>query len=417
MLKIQEFISCFDNTSEAYKYLRSNLNIDVSAHILEDNGIKHDVVLLKPGRRADLTDPLVREAHCLILDSDDAEVLAKAWDRPYIASMAENLPSDFNLTKAVCEEVPDGELVVIYNIGGTWFIGTGESVDGMNYLAVGLGLSTFTYDSAVKKHLRRNSASWDSLLKNMNPLMCFVFNFVSPSANSVMPILSSKLYLTGVINLENGREVSVPGLNTMANNVGFTRPSWNEINGASSLAQRIFSMRALAPGLMLRDRNNHRVFIPNPIHKAVKCAKEAGDRILPTHIVKILQACRDRADVMTVATAYDSYAPMLEMLYRVRKDLIEELIMLWSVARHKVSAADFAAEVEHHPLKHLLFMCRNDELVDLKSEVNALKPIKLTRIAKNKWEKEYVSASELLKFAGGSNGDSETGKKESDKED
>jgi len=407
MLKIQEFISCFDDILEAYKYLRSNLNIDVSIHTLEDGDTKHNVALLKPGQRADLADPLVREANCLILD-DDAEVFAKAWNRPYVAGEADQLPDDFGLTGAICEEVPDGELVVIYNVEGTWFIGTADSVDGMNYLP-GMLLPTSTYDNEVKQRLSRNSTRWDSSLKNMNPLMCFVFNFVSPSANSVMPILMSELYLTGVINLENDREVSNGMLQAIADKMGVARSHWSEINSASALAQRIYNMRALAPGLMLRDINDHRVFIPNPIHKAVKCAKESGDRVRPTHIAKILQVCRDRADVMAITAAYTNYTPLLELLQKVRDDLVKEVLLLWGVARHQISAANFASTINHHPLKYLLFMRRNDPSTSLRSEVRAIKPIKLTRIAENKWEKEYVSASKLLKFAGGSNGDSETG--------
>lgn len=406
MLKIQEFISCFDSTLEAYQYLRSNLNIDVSIHTLEDGDVKHNVALLRPGQRADLTNPLVREANCLILD-DYADLFAKAWDRPYVASEAGQLPDDFCLPEATCEEVPDGELVVIYNVEGTWFIGTAESVDGMNYLP-GMNVPTFTYDNEIKQRLSRNSTRWDSTLKDMNPLMCLVFNFVSPFADSVMPMLMPELYLTGVINLENGREVSNSMLHTIADKMGVARPRWSEINGASSLAQRIFSMRALAPGLMLRDKNDKRVFIPNPIHKAVRCAKESGDRVRPTHIAKILQTCRDKADVTTITAAYDSYAPMLELLQKVRSDLIKEVLILWGVARHKVSAADFASTINHHPLKYILFMRRNEGAVSLRTEVNSIKPIKLTRIAENKWEKEYVSASKLLKFAGGTNGDSET---------
>ena len=80
--------------------------------------------------------------------------------------------------------------------------------------------------------------------------------------------------------------------------------------------------------------------------------------------------------------------------------------MLWSVARHEVSATDFAYAVRHHPLNYLLFMRRNDDSTDLVEEVKALKPIKLTRLTQNKYEKEYDSASKLLKFTGGTDGNS-----------
>jgi len=411
VLKIQEFIECFgDDVELAFDCLKSKLGIDSTVHTLEDRDSAHDVIMLKPHHRADMTNPLVREANCLVFD-DAGDVMAKSYDHPIVIDIPEKLPAYFSLTGTICEEVADGTVVVIYNIEGTWFIGTGTSPDAMDYLP-GMSLPTFTYENEIKSFLGRRFSSWNEPFENMNPLMCFVFNYVNPYANKVMPILSPELYLTGVINLEDNTELSNGALDSLGKRMDITRPRWTEVNGNASLVQRLLNMRTLAPGLSLRDRNDNRVLIVNPIYKAVKCAKDAGDRVRPTHIAKILQACRDKADVTAIVAAYDSYAPMLDLLHKVRRDLVEELIMLWGMAKRAISAADFAAAVEHHPLKHLLFMCRNDELVNLRNEVDELKPIKLTRIAENKWEKEYDSASKLLKFAGGTDGDSEAGKKE-----
>jgi hypothetical protein len=223
-----------------------------------------------------------------------------------------------------------------------------------------------------------------------------------------MPILNPELYLTGVINLDNNIEMSNGVLSTLAETIGVARPTWTEVNGSSSLSQRLLSMRTLAPGLMLRDKQDNRVFIPNPIHDTIRFAKEAGDTIRPTHIAKILQACRDRADVTAISAAYDVYSPMLELLRSRRFELVEEVIMLWSVAKNSLTATDFALAILHHPLRHILFMCKHDKSVDMVSEVMTLKPIKLTRLTKNKYEKEYDAASKLLKFAGGNDGDSKT---------
>ena len=389
MLKIQEFMNSFDDILDAVVYLKRNLQIEAIVHPKRGKKDKIALLLLKPALRADMTNPLVKEAHCLVLDNE-YDLIAKAWDHPPVISKPEQLPQDFDLTGAICEEIADGETIVVYNIDGSWHIGTDAN-----------------HEEEIKRCLSRTWASWDRPFQDINPFLCFVFNYITPYADNVMPILTPTMYLTGVINLENNIELSNGMLNSLANKMDVGRPNWSEINGSASLSQRLLNMRALAPGLMLRDKHDHRVIIPNPIYKAVKNAKEAGDRIRPTHIANILQSCRDKADIASITAAYDSYAPMLKLLSDVRFELTEEVLMLWSVAKHSLSAVDFAHAVQHHSLRYLLFMRRHDGSTDLVEEVKTLKPIKLTRLTENKYEKEYSAASKLLKFTGGTDGNSE----------
>lgn len=401
MLKIQEFIECFDDMTEACVYLKRNLNIECNVYGLQVGDNEHRVLLFHPGQKADLTNPLVQEANCLIL-YPDGDVLARAWARPDIVHDAPKVPAKFNLSGSICEEVPDGEVVVIYNIEGSWVICTGTSVDGNEYLP-GMELPAFTYETEIKSLLsRRFNDKWFKPFEQINPMMCFVFNYVNPYAKRVLPYLAPELYLTGVINLDLEHEVSGGMVEALAKQMDFARPFWKEINGSGSLMTRVNNMRTLSPGLMLRDRHDYRVFIPNPIYKVVKSAKEAGDRVRPAHMVRIIQACRDLADVTAVAAAYQDFGPMLELLWNVQWGLLDELIMLWSAAKIETTLKDFAKAVQHHPLNYLLFMLRDDENWDIKKEVRTLKPTKLVRIAEKEWEKEYDAAFRLLKFAGGS---------------
>lgn len=401
MLRIQEFIECFDDITEACVYLKRNLAIESNMYGLQVGDEEHQVFLLRAGQKADMTDPLVQEANCLIL-YPDGDVLARAWSWPNVVHSTMKIPVNFNLAGSICEEVPDGKVVVIYNIEGSWVIGTDTSVDGSEYLS-GTELPTFTYETEIKSLLsRRSGGSWFEPFEKVNPMMCFVFNYVNPYAKHVMPILMPELYLTGIMNLESGHEVSSGMVESLANQMDFTRPFWKEINGSGSLGTRVNNMRTLSPGLMMRDINDYRVFIPNPIYKAVKSAKEAGDRVRPTHLVRIIQACRDLADVTAITAAYQDFGPMLELLWNVQWGLLDELIMLWNVAKVESTLKDFAKVVQHHPLNYLLFMLRDDEDWDLKKEIRTLKPIKLTRIAEKEWEKEYGAAFRLLRFAGGS---------------
>jgi len=396
VLKIQEFISYFSSISEASTYLKRNLGIDCSAELDESH---RAMFLLKPGHISDMTNPLVREANCLMLYAD-GEIMAKSYDHPYVVKTADKIPSYFDITGAICEEVPDGIDIVIYNVDGEWRIGTRDSIYGKTP-SLSKNVPGSTVEHEVKRFLAIKSKPWAKSFENVNPFLCFTCNFVTSSSNNVMPILTSSLLLTGIMNSETGKEMSAAMVEAMSESLNIIRPPRSTLNGSVSLANRLFNMRALCPGLMLRDKNDNRLFVPNPIYAAVKNAKDAGTLLRPTHIAKILKACRDKADAVTIMTSYDNFRPMLDLLRSVRGELIQELIMLWAVAKKEEDLKDFAGMVQHHPLNYVLFKLRNNEATDLQHEVEHLKSHKLVNLAKEKWEKEFDAASRSLKTTGG----------------
>lgn len=416
MLKIQEFIDCFDAVEEAAVYLKRNLRIDTTIHSLEDEQEKlGPFTLFKPGHSANLSNALVREANCLILD-DDNEILAKAWNYPEVVkSPSQGFPENFNLGKdTIGYEVPDGDIVVIYNVDGEWIIGTADHPLGDNYIA-GMDLPGFTYAQEIKRLLTgRYHSGWSAPFKTTNPMLCFICYYVSPYLNKIMPLLTHELHLMSVINLETGHELSPGMVDGIAANIDLPRPSWSEVNGMTSLSNRLYNnMRTLSPGFMLVDKNDQHVFIPNPIYTAVKSAKDVGRRVRPTHIASILQATRDKRDITSVSASFENFEPMLRLLFDEREELWKELVRLWNSAHAEKSTKDFAEIIHHHPLNYLLFMYRDNRISNLRTQIAKLKPIKLISIIKNKRPKEFELASRLLKFTGGN----EHGVEEKDSED
>lgn len=405
MLKIQEFINCFDSMEEAATYLSRNLRVEGYRISMEEG---YSVWHFKPNQKADFSNPLVREAHCL-MTYDDGELLARAWPLPHIATVPEQIPESFELVGSICEEIPDGDIVIVYNIEGEWTTGTINSMDGDDYFP-NMQLPTMTYEHEVKALLgRRYQSSWTAPFNNVNPYMCFVFYYVSPYLGKVMPILSPELYLSTIINIESGHELTRPTVVNMADKMDLATTNQYDVADWPTLSKRLFHMRALAPGLMLRDKNDMRVAIPNPMYKAVESAKAAGDRVRPTHMAKIVAASRDKADLVSIGAAYEAYAPMIELLFKVRKELASELYILWNTAKKELNRPkEFAQVVMHHPLNYLLFMFRDGGIKSLADELQKLKPIKLTRLAQQRWEKEYDQAQQTLRFSGGtSNGNVE----------
>jgi len=82
MLKIRQYIYCFDSIDEANVHLKSNLNIECSKEIIYDaEGHQYDIYIYYPGIRADLTNPIVRETQGLML-FNDGDILTKMYDFP-----------------------------------------------------------------------------------------------------------------------------------------------------------------------------------------------------------------------------------------------------------------------------------------------------------------------------------------------
>jgi len=395
MLKIQEFINCFDDINEANKYLKQNLNIESVLHMDEQ------VILYRAGLHADMSNPIVRETHCLVLDVE-GDVMGKAWNYPHVVNSYKELPPGFNfISSVIAEDLPDGEIIVVYNIEGKWIIGTRDHASGKKYFP-GMDLPGFTFEHEVKAMLAKRFNSWDKPFENVNPMICFIFSYVNPYLKCVMPVISPQLFLMAVINLENGEELSHTAVQGQAIKMGFELPKWSEINGVTSLNFRLDSLRALCPGIMLRDKAGQRVVITNPIHEAIKDALEAGNRVCPTHMANILNACRDKADVTAIRATYRDYGPMLELLWNCRIELWQELLTLWKTAETIENLKEFAVTIQYHPLNYILFKFRDKLISNIKDEVEIIKPRKLVTLTKERWEREFAAASEQLKYAGGS---------------
>lgn len=391
MLKIQEFLECFDSIIEASRFLKKNLHVELSPFLIDGT---HYVFLAQPKQKADLTHPIVKETNLLLLD-ENGDVLAKAWDFPTIAHGPKDIPTWFDFGNAnYSEEMPDGDLIVIYNIEGTWYVETGDS-------PIGVGNPTFDHEKAVITLLEKRFGRWDKAFKNVNPFLCFVFCFVHPDNKKIMPIISPELYLMAIINLENSKELSYNTVDTIGDEMGFTRPPSVEINGTNSFMHHLNKMRTFAPGLMLRDKMLNRVFIPNPIYLAMKKALDAGPEIRPGHVAGIVQACRDEGDIDGISMSYYYIAPMLNLLWRVKKELWTEMLDLWAIASRKPSMQEFAKIVQYHPLNFLLFLQRDNKIPSIKDGLDRLTPMKMYSVAKRREPREYSVAVKKLKEYGG----------------
>lgn len=408
MLKIQEFISCFDEINEANTYLMAHLSIESSARLIEnDEGNIYKVTLYTPAKNADMANPLVKEAHCLVLD-EYGDLLAKAWDHLETPKGAKKFPTDFIFDHSTTiEHIPEGDTVVVYNVEGRWIIATENDAAGIEEFPDG-AFCGLTYATYVKRWLAGRFAKWNKPFLNTNPFMCFTFIYSGPSYKHITPVdAEPELYLMGVMNIETGREFEYSMVDVLANKMNFDRPKRNEINGLSSLIRQERAMDVTTPGLMLRDKHGRRAIVVNPVYDALKNAKAAGDKVHPTHIAKILQTCRDKAKMEDIAKVYEDYKSMLLLMSRVKDSLLQELLDLWNMARTKKDMKSFTDIVRHHPLNYIMYKLKDGRITAIREEIDSINPSRLTELVRERCEKEFESASRLLKFAGGSTHDFE----------
>lgn len=403
MLKIQEFISCFEDIEEANVHLRRGLDLKIKEDELVkcSNSLKMSihrrVYLYNCGVHSNVADPLVQEANVLILD-DKANLVAKGPNRPLEALCSEDLPSDFRLEGAIAEEMTDGITVLIYNYEDEWHVATEKSVDASNYIP-GMQLSTFSYDYEVKGLFQRRYGDWPKPFDDVSSDLCFTFDYVSPHNRIVMPYTSPGMFLLSIVDVASGTEIEQHFVNKYANKWDYLRPNWNSLAGCNSLSKFLHNIRPLSKGVILRDTHGTKVKIPNPIYYAIKSAKNAGERISSAHIAKILCSCRDNTDISIIRSTFPEYSKHIELLETTKNLLWSELMILWNIAReYTKDPKKFAETVQHHPLNCLLFMFRDGAIFSLKESVEKLDPRKLAALARGKYEKEFDSYEKSLRI-------------------
>jgi len=408
MLNIQKYISCFDDIREANTYLSSKFKIDC----IEDtilSSVDHtwySAYVYVPRLHADLSDPIVQEANCLVLD-EYGNLVAKAADIAHEVASPELLPQSFVLEGARVIERGEGSLVTIYNLEGEWYVGGQFSVDAREMPALSKG--GLSYNFRVQSFLEfKRGAEWDVRFMNVDPRLCFSFLYTCPEDNRVVPHKHEELVLLDVINLDDGEELPQDRVDSLANHLSFFRPRSRSIHGMNSLRHILKTMQWSRAGITLIDRNGLRVDIENPILRALRNAKNAGARISPTHLVKLYQACRDEVDVLQIVRIFPEYDDLLKLTHDTIDELWGELITLWNTAKREKDDKGFAQMVEHHALKHLLFEYKQGRINNIKEAIIKLKPQKLLASIAVKHDKDLNLFARCLKVDnGGTNGGSE----------
>lgn len=405
MLNIQKYISCFENIKEANTYLSSKFKIDcIEDTLLSDiTNTWYPVHVYVPRLHADLTDPIVQEANCLILD-EDGGLVAKAADIAHEVASPEELPQSFILENASVLENGEGTPITIYNLEGEWFVGGQFSADAREICSQSRR-GNLSYGFRVKEFMELKSVGeWDSKFINVDPRLCFSFLYVPPDGK-LIPSSHEELVLLDVVNLETGEELPQDRVDSLANSLSLMRPKKRSVHGMNSLRHIMGSMPWTRTGITLVDRNNLRVEIANPIYQAIRNAKKAAGKVQPVHVVKIYQACRDEVDMMQIVRMFPEFKDLIKLTHVTVDELWGELLSLWNTAKRERDDKGFAKVVDHHAFKHILFEYRRGNVSNIKEALANLKPHKLLASMVIKHDRDLSLAARYLRIEnGGENG-------------
>lgn len=376
-LKIQQFIHCFDNISEANTYLKQNLRID-SEHIVawDAEGNEYNFFRYSPGHRADMVNPIVRETHGLVL-YEDGGLLTKLHNHPIV--IENHLQLEGQRVYEFCG-VPDGRFVSVYNLEGKWRVATDATIDGREFMAV----------NRPGYYLEREfmeTVGGQKKFETAHPDLIYVFNYVSNNNIQILPYNGKKAFLFTIIDRITGKELKYDAIIKVAESMCFD-PVDNVV-------------QTLIPG-EAAVTEDERYFIPNKTYIAVKNALEAGERVSPIHMVKIHQSCRSVRDLDVVCLTFPNYERMLDLIEKVHRKWQTDLYQLWLAAQYYLdNPKTFAQLVEHHPLNFILHKLRSKESIGISSELKILKPDKVVELVREYDPNLFKTYEKLIKFERG----------------
>jgi hypothetical protein len=138
-----------------------------------------------------------------------------------------------------------------------------------------------------------------------------------------------------------GQEKPLEEVEEFALTFGFTRPSYNLCRNHSDAIQFFNTIHPLVRGCIITDSNGDRFLLTNPLFLALQNAKIVENlyeksALLPIHVIKILNACRNAKTLDIVCSTFPKYKPMINIFLRARSDLARAIVSKYTTDRDKL---------------------------------------------------------------------------------
>lgn len=382
MLRIQEYLCCFDTIREGLNQLGEDLKIGNSTRIIfaKNTDFMHDkasdeVVVLNALLDSDPAEALVQEAHGLALYTSDLSIAYWAGMNPYILE-AGTTWEHFSWRRTYAMEIPSGMTFMVYNHNGCWHVSDTTSPNGLS--GVNYDLDKIEIYKAARIEFSRITDPWYKIFIG-EERHCFVFQYVKKH-----DLLGSKNYphvvLTNIIDRRTGEEKPATRLKDFFVKTGVPIPPICQVLGEKTKSMALKKLKPLSPALTFRKCNMRSTSITNPLVKQIRAAVKAGSGVSLNHVADIYKLLRNGDDLEIVASAYPQFSRILHMMDAAVKTAEVELNKLHEMSMRIERHRGYNVEVSSHDLSYILANYRRGVIPSIKYGLDNLPAESLTLV-------------------------------------
>lgn len=258
---------------------------------------------------ADFSDPVVREARGIIIDTSSFDVVC--WPFTKFCKYDESRGVDaIDWSAAIVEEKIDGSIVKLWydSRQKMWRWSTNASIDAKDaYINLECEIS---FLDIIKETEEYDKIKMDSLFE----MTTYIFELVSPDTQVVIHYDKPKLYLIGARNRQNGEEYEPRYIMSFED---FPKPKiYNElhsledcINYFKTIETDIIHGPCDLEGFVVVDKYFHRIKVKNPVYLCLHGLID-NNKISVKNLIKLL--LNGKIDVASVSKQLPKIAPIVK---------------------------------------------------------------------------------------------------------
>lgn len=372
MLRIQEYLRCFDDlrvgleclkknhgVTHDYRYIFSRINHSRGHGRLEDCVLMFHNTKIKP-------DSLARDVNGLGLYKTNLELAF--WGGRLPISTSKISETNINWRRSYAFDEPLGHRLMVYYHGQEWHVATDETPNGISSSSI----RDPEWHELLKDSMARCFDPWYKPFELYKD-NCFVFHVTEEPHDYPHFSRFPNLVLTKIISRRHATELRAELLKTYCADYKIPRPNVFSISGPRMLKSALKNMYFKAPALVLRDKSGEAIaYVKNPISSALSAANEVGGKVSAGHVVNIYRACRNDEDIDRVCLAHPDFAEAIYLLQDVEGSIWAELVNLYNEANKCAENTAFAKRINSHPLAHILFDYRKAKIKSIQEGISEL---------------------------------------------
>lgn len=372
-LRIQEYLSCFDDLREACRFLSKDLKIyssELRINLAPDgfSTVDDDCLVIfdaQPG--ADTQESMVQEANNLALLRKDLSLIYWAGMNPYVLEAGRTW-KDMRWQDSFAMEIPEGKTFMVYNYKDSWHVAGHRSPNGLDDAPDskrGIG-------DAVKEEFGKTSDPWHKIFSGYEDA-CLVFKYTNSSP---------KIVLVNFIDKTKGLER--PGSLIpfhVQTGIPIARP--RRIRGLQTKLLTLKSLKALSPNLTFKIPNSKSTSVLNPLPKAIKkfLNRKSTNGLMLADLAEIFLLLRNDGDLKEVAEAYPNLEEPLHMFALAMDKTENELKNLHETAEKIENSKGYATQVNSHALSHIIYDYKKGKIASIRDGLNKISPEDLVKTA------------------------------------